>query len=317
MAELVSVRNCDVQTRRGDILFIHGLNGNPRGYWCHGGQPENFWPSWLGEDLPDVAVWSLGYENAALQSRRLSFLGRPGLRGFAMPLVDRAKDVLNCLERKQIGLRPLVFITHSMGGLLVKQLLRKANESTDSRQRAILEQTRGVCFIATPHIGSDLAKWVLYFRILLGTNVALDELRPHEPLLRDLKEWYSNFVTQAGVAIKTLSFYEMKPFPGLGKLVVEPGDADPGVPHAGLHPLDEDHNSICKPTSKRSLVHTTTLDFMFELAWEAMLPWSPPVAHPSRRFKEGSLARAAPAPVPLVRSSTPQHRPSMTPPWMY
>jgi hypothetical protein len=65
-----------------------------------------------------------------------------------------------------------------MGGLLVKQLLRTANDSTDPKSRAVLERMRGVCFIATPHIGSDLAKWGTYFRTLLGTNVSMRS--PHE-----------------------------------------------------------------------------------------------------------------------------------------
>ena len=116
-----------------------------------------------------------------------------------MPLTDRAENVLLQLKLEGIGTRPLVFMTHSMGGLLVKQLLRTASDSPDPKWRAVLEQTRGVCFIATPHIGSDLAKWGTYFRTLLGTNVSMDELRPHEPLLRNLKQWYSNFVSRGRV----------------------------------------------------------------------------------------------------------------------
>jgi pimeloyl-ACP methyl ester carboxylesterase len=237
MSELVQVSGCDNPQRRGDVVFVHGLNGNPRDYW---GEPGSHWPTWVGEELPDVGLWSLGYENAAFKSRRLSILSYFGFRGFAMPLRDRAKNVLLRLGLEQLGDRPLVFITHSMGGLLVKQLLRTANESTDPKWRAILEQTRGVCFVATPHIGSDLAKWAGYFRALLGTNVSVHELRPHHPDLRDLNQWYRDFVAREPVNIKTVSFYEMKPLPGVG-LVVEQGDADPGVPHAGLYPLDDDH----------------------------------------------------------------------------
>lgn len=169
----------------------------------------------------------------------------------AMPLLDRAKNVLLRLELEQLGEKPLVFITHSMGGLLVKQMLRTANDSTDPKRKTIVEQTRGVCFIATPHIGSDLAKWAFYFRILLGTNVSVDELRPHHPQLRDLNQWYRDFVAREQVNIKTVTFYEMKPLPGIG-LVVAQGDADPGVPNTGLHPLDDDHRTICKPASKQT-----------------------------------------------------------------
>jgi pimeloyl-ACP methyl ester carboxylesterase len=258
MPELVRVSGCDNPRRRGDVVFVHGLNGDPGDYW---GGPGSHWPTWLGEDLPDVGIWSLGYENAALKPRRLSLARLVLQRGFAMPLLDRAKNVLLRLGLEQLGERPLVFITHSMGGLLVKQMLRTANDSTDPKWKGILDQTRGICFIATPHIGSDLAKWACYFRALLGMNISVDELQPHQPTLRDLNQWYRDFVAREQVNIKTVSFYEMKPLSGVG-LVVEQGDADPGVPHAGLYPLDDDHRSICKPTSKKTELHLHSLNFI-------------------------------------------------------
>src|SRR5262249_31928689 len=89
----------------------------------------------------------------------------------------------------------------------------------------------------------------------------VDELRPHQPHLRNLNQWYRDFVTREGNSIKTLSFYEMKPLPRVG-LVVEPGDADPGVPHAELHPLDDNHNSICKPSTKSSSIYQRVLAFV-------------------------------------------------------
>ena len=223
---------------------------------------ENYWPAWLGEDLPEIGIWSLGYENAAFKPRKVSFLGRSGYRGFAMPLWDRAKSVLLQLEVAGLGDRPLVFVTHSMGGLLIKQLLSSANEnSAQGPWQAIIENTRGVCFIATPHIGSDLAKWASYFQTFLGTNVSIEELRPHDAMLRQLNEMYLNLVTSKGNKIQTLSFYETKPLFG-DTLVVAEGDANPNVPRAGLYALGEDHISSCKPRSKSSAIHKKLVDFI-------------------------------------------------------
>ena len=258
--ELLAIHGYDNEHRVGDIVFVHGLNGNAGRYWCRDDKPENYWPAWVGEDLPDVGVWSLGYENAAFKKRRFSFL--PGYRGLAMPLSDRARSVLLKLEVAKLGERPLLFITHSMGGLLVKQLLRTANEYPDRKKwTAIWKNTRGVCFIATPHVGADPAAWAAYFRTLLGTNISTQELEPHGPLLRELNEFYRNFVNRRGVNIKTLSFFEKKPLVG-NTLVVREGDADPGVPEAGLYPEDENHLSICKPRNNKETIHLKIIDFI-------------------------------------------------------
>ncbi len=259
MPELIRVSGCDNPQRRGDVVFIHGLNGNPRDYW---GLPGRHWPAWVGVEAPNVGVWSLGYENAAFKRRRLSIIQWWFPGGFAMPLYDRAKSVMLRFKKEGIGQRPVVFIAHSMGGLLIKELLRMASGSRpQSEPKTLLEQTRGVCFIATPHIGADLAKWVTYFRTFLGATISVDELRPHEPLLRKLKDWYSEFVTRDGVDIKTLAFYEMKPMPVVG-LVVAPGDADPGVSGADLYPIDEDHSTICTPQSTDTEIHWATVQFI-------------------------------------------------------
>jgi hypothetical protein len=288
--ELLLIHGCQNPQRAGDVVFVHGLNGDAHHYWCYESKPENYWPAWVGEDLPNVGVWSLGYETAAFKTRKLSFLRRSGYRGFAMPLWDRAKSVALQLEVKQLGERPLVFVTHSMGGLLVKQLLRSAKENSDQKPwKNILKSTRGVCFIATPHIGADLAKWASYFGTLLGTNISIKELQPHESTLRQLNEFYLNHVTRKGVNIQTLSFYETKPlFNSI--LVVAEGDANPGIPGAGLYALGKDHISICKPRSKSDPLHMKLVDFIRTDCFQLTVPVP---SHP--KSTAGTSAQGSPA----------------------
>ena len=114
MSELLPVSGCDNDGRTGDVVFVHGLGGNSRDYWMSDkSNPSTFWPGWLGEERPDLGVWSLGYDAAKLC---LAGLGHAAIRP--------ARSALALLDTDGIGERPVVFITHSMGGLLVKQMIQ-------------------------------------------------------------------------------------------------------------------------------------------------------------------------------------------------
>jgi pimeloyl-ACP methyl ester carboxylesterase len=54
--------------------------------------------------------------------------------------------------------RPLIFIGHSFGGLIVEQAVVKANSSSNM-YRYIVELIGGVVFLGTPHRGSKSQKW--------------------------------------------------------------------------------------------------------------------------------------------------------------
>src|ERR1035441_4557807 len=129
----------------GDVIFVHGLDGDARGTWQIGADSKTFWPSWLGEELPQVTVWTLDYEAHALN-----------WSGPSMPLLDRASSVLDLLAVRIPAPRSLFFIAHSLGGLLVKQMVRRAAD----RSLPLARNTRGVVFLATPHSGSQKATWL-------------------------------------------------------------------------------------------------------------------------------------------------------------
>ncbi|NER26790.1 MAG: alpha/beta hydrolase [Symploca sp. SIO1C4] len=144
--DLIKISGCDNHQRLGDVIFVHGLDGNARSTWHPKGRvdDDDFWPNWLGQELPDLGIWSLSYKVEPFK-----------WKGETMPLVDRATNTLAILDINKIGNRPLIFITHSLGGLLVKQMLRHGLDYGSPRWKPIVEQTKGViflhncCFIAT------------------------------------------------------------------------------------------------------------------------------------------------------------------------
>jgi pimeloyl-ACP methyl ester carboxylesterase len=242
MSELVSICGTSNPNRRGDVVFVHGLNGDARATWQPDGEPGRFWPSWLCEDFADIGVWSVGYEVSSFE-----------WKGSTMPLAKRATNALSLLKTHEIGKdKPVVFITHSLGGLLVKEMLRKATDNSFPEAQQLAKHTRGVVFLSTPHSGSDLANFVDFLKVFRPSE-SVRELKPNEPRLRELNDWYRNNVDS--LEIETQVYYESKPTPAgkdffgrlVSTLVVNADSADPKIAGVPAIPMDEDHISISQP----------------------------------------------------------------------
>jgi|GEM_PF-3583770 len=226
---------CSDEDRIADIVFVHGLDGDAMSTWHPQDAPAKFWPKWLGIEFPSVGVWSLGYKASSI-----------GWKGSSMPLSDRAINVLAMLEAAGIGERPVIFVVHSLGGLLVKQLLRHGRDFGNKNWATITSNTKGIVFIATPHSGSDLANYIKHLGSLLQATVTVDELKAHAPSLRDLSLWFRNNCQSMAIDVEVL--YEKEPTHGV--IVVDPTSSDPGIVGVIPIPIDADHISICKPDSK-------------------------------------------------------------------
>jgi triacylglycerol esterase/lipase EstA (alpha/beta hydrolase family) len=169
--------------RHADIVFVHGLNGSAESTWASGEGDAHFWPKWLSDDFPYVGVWVLDYPAAA-------FWWHGTGTNTSMALPERARSVTDLLANRGIGRRPLIFIAHSLGGLLVKQILRSAQSFGHSDWRRLLDNTRGVVFLATPNTGAGLGTIADALRIL-GVSQNASQLYANEPHLLDLTTWYS------------------------------------------------------------------------------------------------------------------------------
>ncbi|KAK8122740.1 hypothetical protein PG984_011410 [Apiospora sp. TS-2023a] len=183
-----------------DIVFVHGIQGHP---WCqakkkcrlrkwarrmfrpktivdedHADSQQNetpsspacYWPKdLLPLDLPRSRILTWGYDS--MVTRGLQPTDKSSL-------FTHAKNFAFALGRVAVASRPIIFIAHSLGGIVIKEMLAHCDGSENVKHQDIAASTAAIMFFGTPHRGSqDAAGYAEVARkaasILLDTNPAL------------------------------------------------------------------------------------------------------------------------------------------------
>lgn len=248
------------------------------------------WPKdWLAKDIPGLRILAVDYPTALSSWRTECDTEKDTLK-------KRAIHVMKQLEAANVGERPIVWVAHSMGGLLTKQMLvlcdeiqqqlqetaetnSKTNQQSDGDHdlpspefaKNMLEQTRGVVFYSVPHKGSNL-EWIerrnLQKMLMLTTEVI--ELQKGSPVLVNLHQKFLDLMQKQGDNIKFLTFYEnaISSF-GVNKVVQWKGilvHEDSLKFELGLnHVLNVDHAHTCKPHARESITYRKTMSLIRSL----------------------------------------------------
>ncbi len=168
-----------------------------------------------------------------------------------MTISQHAENLLKRIVDIRSGhaTRPIVFIAHSLGGILVKDTIVESGKyspkSMNVRMRQVYEQCRAIFFFGTPHSGATVAEWGLLLSNILGSipgpvstyNKILRELGPDsEKLERVTKEF--NDVLDAEIPkwkrIKICSLCEGKGLSGLNLFDGQVGSHDLSLPFVTL-----------------------------------------------------------------------------------
>ncbi|KAK0614990.1 hypothetical protein B0T17DRAFT_497883, partial [Bombardia bombarda] len=178
-----------------------------------------FWPrDLLLISVPHARTMTYGYDT------------HPRHAFGSMPLnkttvYDIARDFLVALEveRRLEPLRPVVFIAHSLGGIIVKEMLRQASlqlfDHTDLYQ--VFSSTVGIVFFGTPHGGADPSGVLQHVAetIIKAVGISVSEqivnaLLPSSERLRELMDEFGPIAQrqqwmvhsfQEGLGIKVLN----------------------------------------------------------------------------------------------------------------
>lgn len=228
-----------------DVVLIHGLGGDRRSTW---GDGDLFWPAWLAEDFPDCAVYSAGFD-----SNKLAGL----LAGQGASIRDIASAIAEGLLTLPARAPSMILVAHSLGGLVIKQMLRAYSNSGSDRHRQLVASVRGVAFLATPHQGAGIASTL---STILGLMVSkqVKQLQYSSEELLDLQSGFANWANGAGVDVRP--FYETQKTGGIH--IVDKVTANPNVNGAEPAAVQADHIQICKPTSREALVYASVADMI-------------------------------------------------------
>ncbi|OJJ65462.1 hypothetical protein ASPBRDRAFT_201794 [Aspergillus brasiliensis CBS 101740] len=232
-----------------DIVFVHGLWGHAKETWTKTASERSvFWPLDLLSENPGLEqarILTWGYDT------RISWLPFRAMN--QQDITSHANDLMVALqaERSKDRSRPLIFVCHSLGGILVKIVLDKSRWPS-SQNTQIYRSTRGIIFLGTPHHGSEAANWADIASNLAkfsnpGFNSSvLQGLRLNSQLLDNVHERFRYMLDEGQFGIH--SFGETMPVVRLfGRTVVVPEkSAMVGHKREKWRNIAGNHLEICK-----------------------------------------------------------------------
>ncbi|KAK7534407.1 hypothetical protein IWX49DRAFT_638774 [Phyllosticta citricarpa] len=247
-----------------DIIFVHGLGGGSRKTWSKNHDLTMFWPgNWLplDPDIKKARILTFGY-NADFSSRTPARVSN--ITSFAKELLsEMRRGRCSKGEPLRIGKAPILFVVHSMGGLVVKKAYLLGQN--DKEYKDIVKSVSGVVFLSTPHRGTDLAK--ILNRILLislrSPKGFVQDLVKTSTTIEDVNEQFRHIAPK----LLIYSFYETWATAiGPTKIkILEKESSVLGYPSEISIPLDADHHDVCKFSSPQDSNYKTVLNTLKDI----------------------------------------------------
>ena len=233
-----------------DLVFIHGLIGDREHTWTHPKSAEPWPKTLISEEFPEARLLSYGYDAyVALKKEPVS----------SNRLSSHSLDFLNAIiairQTEGSEPRPLIFVAHSLGGIVCKDALLQSSKSNDLIMKGVFNDTVGLIFMGTPHTGAGLAWWAKVPANALGvvksTNKKLLEIleTENEILTRIQNEFMQQIRSTVNTPneIQIVCFYETLPMHNLLQIVSFESAVIPGYNHISVH---SDHKNMVKFYSK-------------------------------------------------------------------
>ncbi|KAI0398353.1 hypothetical protein F5Y17DRAFT_412009 [Xylariaceae sp. FL0594] len=187
-----------------DIVLVPGLGANPEESWKSETTKFNWTTEALVKDFPKSRLLLYKYQSAWTGPLRV----KQFMSNIAMTLLVSLQSV-----RKKCQRRPIVFIGHSMGGLVIAKAVVLADTRRD-KFPIMFEAIAAAVFFGTPFGGAPVASVAAMYAFAaerMGTATSsklLDLMRPGDEALRELKHEFMRLAGKISPRIELLCFWE-------------------------------------------------------------------------------------------------------------
>ncbi|KAH8588285.1 P-loop containing nucleoside triphosphate hydrolase protein [Bisporella sp. PMI_857] len=236
-----------------DIVLVHGIQGHPEKTWA-AKESQAYWPhDKLPQSFPKARVLVYGYD-----SRISHFFSGPANQN---SFLGHAKNLLVDLQavREDNPARPLLFICHSLGGILVKDILRRCEPGREShrprRNNDIYNSTIGILFLGTPHRGGNYgslgkaAERVVRHLGFDTNNLILRDLQSNSTAFEIINDEFLRMLHNRSPPITIYSFQESSGLAGvcgLKEKVVDDESSKLGHRFETVATLSGNHMDMCR-----------------------------------------------------------------------
>ncbi|KAI0148598.1 hypothetical protein GGR57DRAFT_474900 [Xylariaceae sp. FL1272] len=261
-----------------DIILVHGLNGEPQKTWTAKNGvfwPADLLPASLREARANVLVY--GY-NADVYSKKHG--SNPSDNFIYMHAQTLVTSLTHYRKDEMTSHNPIIWVCHSLGGILVKRALLYSNDLRTSQHedyRSIYVSTYGIVFLGTPHTGSDIATWGTVLQAMSDAVVPKSIFQSESVLLKTLKR---DNETLQNINSHFLDIYQRfkilmahenhkTDLKGTRMLVVDASSASPQLPGVTYYAIEATHSGMCKFDSKNAPGYRTVATAIREWATDA------------------------------------------------
>lgn len=206
------------------IVFVHGVLGDARQTWT--AKNGAYWPDLLMEDntFKNFNIYVYDYPSP--------------LFAVSLSISEVAENLRLLLEHDKVFDRhdEVIFLCHSMGGLIVRAFLLK--------YQRFAQKVKMIYFLSTPTAGSQVSK----LASIVSENPQYAGMKPWDGdayVGDQIQQWQA-----ASFSIKSYCAYETRPTQGI-QIVDRPSATN--LCNQRVDPLDKDHFEIAKPSNKKAV----------------------------------------------------------------